>query len=187
MLAEKAESSSQYSADFRTTLQTLAAQARNAARWGHALLLISLILLLVGGTFLTAKVLSPEGGIAGTVSVLGCISLVLALMRIAFLLLQRSWELENEMVRLRVRADFSGDPTLAADMIEILGKESGRVNKNRVHRRPFLTLVRRGLGPKKDLARSARVQHLLGALETGVPDLAENHRTYILESLEHGG
>jgi len=34
---------------------------------------------------------------------------------------------------------------------------------------------------------SARVQHLLGSLETGLPDLAENHRTYILESLKHGG
>lgn len=34
---------------------------------------------------------------------------------------------------------------------------------------------------------SARVQHLMGALETGVPDLAENHRAYILESLKHGG
>jgi hypothetical protein len=34
---------------------------------------------------------------------------------------------------------------------------------------------------------AARVQHLLGALETGVSDLAENHRAYILESLKHGG
>jgi metal-responsive CopG/Arc/MetJ family transcriptional regulator len=34
---------------------------------------------------------------------------------------------------------------------------------------------------------SNRVQHLLGALDSGVTDLAENHRAYILESLKHGG
>jgi predicted DNA-binding protein len=28
---------------------------------------------------------------------------------------------------------------------------------------------------------AARVQHLLGALDSGVPDLAENHRAYVLE------
>lgn len=44
-----------------------------------------------------------------------------------------------------------------------------------------------GLAPEADELPSARVQHLLGALETGVPDLAENHRAYILESLKHGG
>jgi hypothetical protein len=38
-----------------------------------------------------------------------------------------------------------------------------------------------------DSTPSARVQHLMGALETGVPDLAENHRAYVLESLKHGG
>lgn len=32
---------------------------------------------------------------------------------------------------------------------------------------------------------SARIQCLMGALETGVPDLAENHRAHILESLKH--
>jgi hypothetical protein len=31
-----------------------------------------------------------------------------------------------------------------------------------------------------------RVRHLLGSLETGVPDLAENHRSYVLESLKNG-
>ncbi len=32
----------------------------------------------------------------------------------------------------------------------------------------------------------ARVRHLIGSLETGIPDLAENHRSYVLESLKHG-
>jgi predicted transcriptional regulator len=43
------------------------------------------------------------------------------------------------------------------------------------------------LAPEDDAAPSARVQHLMGALETGMPDLAENHRAYILESLKYGG
>ena len=43
------------------------------------------------------------------------------------------------------------------------------------------------LAPADDTAPSARVQHLMGALETGVPDLVENHRAYILESLKRGG
>lgn len=32
----------------------------------------------------------------------------------------------------------------------------------------------------------ARVRHLIGSLESGIPDLAENHRSYLLESLKHG-
>jgi hypothetical protein len=43
------------------------------------------------------------------------------------------------------------------------------------------------LVPSDDNPPSARVQHLLGALETGAPGLAENHRAYILESLKHSG
>lgn len=35
-------------------------------------------------------------------------------------------------------------------------------------------------------APAARVRHLIGSLETGVPDLAENHRAHLLESLKHG-
>lgn len=30
-----------------------------------------------------------------------------------------------------------------------------------------------------------RVEHLIGALTSGVPDLAERHREYILASLKH--
>lgn len=33
---------------------------------------------------------------------------------------------------------------------------------------------------------AARVRNLIGALDTGIPDLAENHRAYILESLKNG-
>ena len=39
----------------------------------------------------------------------------------------------------------------------------------------------------EDVDRPARrVTHLLGSLESGIPDLAENHRAYILESLAGG-
>ena len=31
-----------------------------------------------------------------------------------------------------------------------------------------------------------RVRGLIGSLESGIPDLARKHRTYILESLKHG-
>ncbi len=31
-----------------------------------------------------------------------------------------------------------------------------------------------------------RVRHLFGCIESGVPDLAENHRTHILKSLADG-
>ena len=31
-----------------------------------------------------------------------------------------------------------------------------------------------------------RVEHLIGALASGVPDLAERHREYVLASLKHG-
>jgi len=31
-----------------------------------------------------------------------------------------------------------------------------------------------------------RVKHLIGKVSTGIPDLAEEHRKYILESLRHG-
>jgi hypothetical protein len=31
-----------------------------------------------------------------------------------------------------------------------------------------------------------RARHLIGSLESGVPDLAEEHRAYILESLRRG-
>jgi metal-responsive CopG/Arc/MetJ family transcriptional regulator len=41
--------------------------------------------------------------------------------------------------------------------------------------------------PSGSRARSAdRVQGLIGSLESGVPDLAEKHRAYIIESLRRG-
>lgn len=33
---------------------------------------------------------------------------------------------------------------------------------------------------------AVRVRHLVGSLESGVPDLAERHREYVIESLSRG-
>jgi predicted DNA-binding protein len=37
-----------------------------------------------------------------------------------------------------------------------------------------------------DSKRAARVEDLIGSLSSGIPDLAERHREYILASLKHG-
>lgn len=43
------------------------------------------------------------------------------------------------------------------------------------------------LEPHREETPAARVRHLIGSLDTGIPDLAENHRSYVLESLKNGG
>jgi metal-responsive CopG/Arc/MetJ family transcriptional regulator len=59
-------------------------------------------------------------------------------------------------------------------------------------RRKRSEIVRLALSQYLDLQESeretpeARIRHLIGSLESGVPDLAENHRSYLLESLKHG-
>jgi hypothetical protein len=40
--------------------------------------------------------------------------------------------------------------------------------------------------PAVDNQRAARVEHLIGSLSSGIPDLAERHREYILASLKRG-
>jgi predicted DNA-binding protein len=39
---------------------------------------------------------------------------------------------------------------------------------------------------QEHVRRAERVRHLFGSLETGVPDLAQRHREYVLESLRNG-
>jgi hypothetical protein len=46
--------------------------------------------------------------------------------------------------------------------------------------RQFLQVTPAGIRP------ADRVRGLLGSLESGIPDLAQKHRAYILESLKHG-
>ncbi len=43
-----------------------------------------------------------------------------------------------------------------------------------------------GVGPGPRAVPADRVRSLIGSLESGVPDLAEKHRAYIVESLRRG-
>lgn len=43
------------------------------------------------------------------------------------------------------------------------------------------------LEPHANRRSADLVRDLIGSLESGVPDLAENHRRYVLESLKNGG
>lgn len=76
---------------------------------------------------------------------------------------------------------------LPDDLSQALGAAAARLRRKRsdVVR---LALYRFFNLAQEDEPRPAdRVRHLLGALDTGIPDLAENHRAYILESLKRGG
>lgn len=46
--------------------------------------------------------------------------------------------------------------------------------------------LREFLGARAKGRPSDRVKSLIGSLESGVPDLAENHRAYVLDSLRRG-
>jgi metal-responsive CopG/Arc/MetJ family transcriptional regulator len=76
---------------------------------------------------------------------------------------------------------------LPEDLMESLDTASKKMNLKtseivRMALREFLRV------PSRSGQRAAdRVRGLVGSLETGVPDLAEKHRSYILESLKHGG
>ena len=70
-----------------------------------------------------------------------------------------------------------------------LGRTLRRTSR-RLGRRPS-DIVRMALdaflqdAPSVDSKR-ARVEDLIGSLSSGIPDLAERHREYILASLKHG-
>ena len=75
---------------------------------------------------------------------------------------------------------------LPADLSRALRRASRRLQRRssdvvRLALRAYLQVEEH---PRK---RSAdRVGHLIGSLRSGVPDLAERHREYILESLKRG-
>lgn len=75
---------------------------------------------------------------------------------------------------------------LPVDLKQSLDRASAKMNMKqseivRMALQEFLRL------PNRSGRRSAdRVRGLLGSLESGVPDLAEQHRSYILESLKNG-
>jgi hypothetical protein len=70
-----------------------------------------------------------------------------------------------------------------------LGRALRRTSR-RLGRRPS-DVVRMALeaflhgAPSADGQRAQRVEHLIGSLSSGVPDLAERHREYVLASLKH--
>jgi Ribbon-helix-helix protein, copG family len=43
-----------------------------------------------------------------------------------------------------------------------------------------------GVAPGARTVPADRVRNLIGSLESGVPDLAEKHRAYVIESLRRG-
>jgi hypothetical protein len=70
-----------------------------------------------------------------------------------------------------------------------LGRTLRRTSR-RLGRRPS-HVVRMALeaflqgAPSVDGKRAERVEHLIGSLSSGIPDLAERHREYVLASLKH--
>jgi predicted transcriptional regulator len=75
-----------------------------------------------------------------------------------------------------------------------LPRELSRAIKSaarRIDRRPS-EVVRMALRaylevePPTTARRADRARGLLGSLESGIPDLAEKHRAYVLESLKNG-
>ena len=64
-----------------------------------------------------------------------------------------------------------------------------RVTSRRLGRRPS-DVVRMALeaflrgAPSSDRKPAERVEHLVGSLESGVPDLAERHREYIIAAVK---
>jgi hypothetical protein len=70
-----------------------------------------------------------------------------------------------------------------------LGRTLRRTSR-RLGRRPS-HIVRMALeaflqeAPSADGKRAERVEHLIGSLSSGIPDLAERHREYVLASLKH--
>jgi metal-responsive CopG/Arc/MetJ family transcriptional regulator len=80
------------------------------------------------------------------------------------------------MAQLTVRLPDELDQALAA-VAERLQRKRGEVVR---------IALRRFLEIDVDGEPAERVRSLLGSLESGVPDLAENHRRYILESLRRG-
>ena len=85
---------------------------------------------------------------------------------------------ENMHDQLTVRLPEDLSKALKAASRRLQRKSSEIV---RLALREFLGASSRSGGRPAD-----RVQSLIGSLESGVPDLAEKHRAYILESLRRG-
>lgn len=81
------------------------------------------------------------------------------------------------------------DDQITVRLPTALGRTLRRTSR-RLGRRPS-DVVRMALeaflqgAPSADGQRAQRVEHLIGSLSSGVPDLAERHREYVLASLKH--
>ncbi len=80
----------------------------------------------------------------------------------------------SRQLTVRVPDDLSEGVALASRKLQLTPSEIVRLAL-----RQFLNLA----GGQQRPAR--RVRELLGSLDSGIPDLAERHREYVLESLEN--
>ena len=82
----------------------------------------------------------------------------------------------QEQLTVRLPEDLSRDLKAASQRMQRKSSEIVRLAL-----REFL-----GTSPGSGSRPADRVKGLIGSLESGVPDLAERHRAYIIESLRRG-
>lgn len=75
---------------------------------------------------------------------------------------------------------------LSSDLREALDKASRRtgLKSSELVRQALRSYLQTSTDRQQPPA--ARVGHLVGSLESGIPDLAERHREYVIESLSRG-
>jgi hypothetical protein len=92
-------------------------------------------------------------------------------------------------IAVHVLEDPFVDDQITVRLPTPLGRTLRRTSR-RLGRRPS-DVVRMALEaflqgePSADPKRAERLEHLIGSLSSGVPDLAERHREYVLASLKH--
>ena len=92
-------------------------------------------------------------------------------------------------IAVHVLEDPFMDDQITVRLPTPLGRTLRRTSR-RLGRRPS-QVVRMALeaflqgAPSADGKRAERVEHLIGSLSSGIPDLAERHREYVLASLKH--
>lgn len=98
-----------------------------------------------------------------------------------------------QCVALQLQCTHWKDPFMDDQITVRLPTPLGRTlrrTSRRLGRRPS-HVVRMALeaflqgAPSADGQRAERVEHLIGSLSSGIPDLAERHREYVLASLKH--
>ena len=87
----------------------------------------------------------------------------------------KGFEIMSSQVTVRLPDDIRDSLDAASESMNLKVSEIVRMAL-----REFLRVPQSGPRP------ADRVRGLLGSLESGIPDLAENHRRYVLESLKNG-